>query len=207
MAKRRATGDVVIHIKGRNIEVTDPIRKWVAKKMGHLNRYFDQLAEIDVILTSEHVHHPEQRIVAEANAHVQGRLLHAKGTGADPHTAIDTLVDTLHQQLTRYKERLQTHRALGLSEATALEEATQAEVGDTTLESEQQETKSSSTRGGRIVREQQILAKPMFPDEAVEELESLGQPFLIFLNAENDQINVLYRRHDNTYGLIEPVFE
>lgn len=204
MTGRQKSSDVIVHVKGRNMVVTDAIRERAVQKVGHLDRYLDRLTEVDVLLCVEHAGHPNERNVAEASARVKGKLIHAQVTDADMYAAIDALVDKLHHQLTRHKERTRRHKGGGVGATT--DAALAAIVAEPALDDvDGPETETPAE--GLIVRRKQFTLKPMFADDAAEELEALGHTFFVFLNAETEQVSVIYRRRDSTYGLIEPAFE
>lgn len=184
--------------------VTDPLRKYVVAKMGRLDRYLDRLSRIDVVLTSENTRQASRRNVAEAHATVRGKVLRAQATDADMYAAIDGLFDKVHQQLTRVKEKARSHKGAETSE-------TEAEESVADRDEEASDIESAETDDGRedrrIVRVKQFAPKPMFPDEAIGELEELGHAFYVFLSAESEKLSVVYTRKDGSFGLIEPAFE
>ncbi len=113
MTKRHESEPVKVSVTGRNMPVTDPIETYVITKMGKLDRYLDRLSQIDVVLSSDQARQASQRQRAEATAVVKGRVLRAEVTNADMYAAIDGLVDKLHLQLTRHKERTRAHKGRG----------------------------------------------------------------------------------------------
>lgn len=205
MTQHREAADLVVNVKGRNMAVTDAIHDHAVEKMRNLSRYLDRLSTIDVLLSVEHSRNRSTRHMAEATARVRGKLLRAQVVDADMYAAIDGLVHKLHLQLTRHKERTQAHRGAGVS--ASMDALTGAQPRDATEEYAELAEVEEPALAGRIVRSKHFTLKPMFADEAVDELEELGHAFFVFLNAETEQVNVLYKRKDGAYGLIEPAFE
>ncbi len=177
-------------IKSKNMEVPEALRQYLEKKLGKLDRYLDNISTVTIELSTSTSKTAGSRTVAQATLVANGAILRGEESAGDPQSAVDLVTDVLHRQITRYKEKLQNRgRVLG-SRAQPAEEA---EVEED-LEEEQP----------RIVRTKQFAYKPMAAEEAVEQMELLGHDFFVFLNAATEQVNVLYRRRDGDYGLIEP---
>jgi putative sigma-54 modulation protein len=181
----------MVHVKGKNINVTPALHAQVVAKMGRLDRFLDRLSTIDVELCVEKTRDVTHQNTVEATAHVPGRIIRVRACGEDMFTAIDEAVEKLYRQLNRKKERMKSHHG----EKLAMLVADQIEREDMV---------SEENGAGSIVRVKQIDMKPEFEDEAVANMEELGHSFYVFLNAQSEQINVLYRRRDGNYGLIEP---
>lgn len=184
--------------------ITEPLERYVVAKVGRLDRYLDRLSEVNVVLAAEKTREASRRNQAEATAMVRGRVLRAEAADADMYAAVDEMVDKLHQQLVRLKERTRSHKGVGLAES---ELGVVAEPLDDLPALPEDGDGAQEDGESRIVEVNQSLLKPMFPDEAIDELEQLGYAFFVFLNAQNERVSVLYRRRDGSYGLIEPVFE
>jgi putative sigma-54 modulation protein len=202
MPKRVAPEPLHVSVTGRNMPVTDPLEKYVVTKIGRLTRYLDRLARVEVVLANEHTREANGRNVAEATATVKGRTIRAEAADADMYAAIDGVVDKLHLQLTRVKERTRAHKGRGPGDAELPEPADL--LGSSPTEPDDEEL--ASPEGG-IVEVKQFALKPMFPDEAIDALEDTGHAFFVFLSAETEKVSVVYRRRDGAYGLIEPAFE
>ena len=180
--------------------VTEPLREYAVTKMGRLNRYLDQVSSVEIILSTEHTRESTARNLAQAVATVKGRTIRAECSHADMYAAIDGLVDKLHMQLTRLKERTRGHTRCGrIDEPGAADEADQDQEPGTPEE-------DGVEAPNRIVEVRQLSLKPMFPDEAIEEMNESGQTFYVFLSAQTEKVSVLYRRADGQYGLVEPAF-
>ena len=187
-------------ITGRNFTVTDALKEHAHERASTLKRYFDNIIEVDVILSVDKRKKPEKRH-AEVNLWASGTQLHSKESGPDMYQCINGAVARIERQLKRYKERLKENRhrtgrqqkdeRAALAVENHLYEAIHSVVD---LEDE----------GPRIVRSNKFAIKPMSVEEAALQLEALKQQFVVFSNAETNAVNVVYRRSDGSVGLIEP---
>ena len=200
MTKRSAPEPLQITVSGRNMPVSDQLKEFAVAKMARLSRYLDRLSRVDVVLTAEPTRAANDRNVAEATASVKGRTIRAEAAADDIKSAIDALVDKLHLQLTRTKERTRAHKGRGPGDA----ELPVGEMGEGYEDEDEDE--AAETIEDRIVEVKQFSPKPMFPDEAIDALEELGHAFFVFLSAQTEQVSVVYRLRDGSYGLIEPAF-
>ncbi|HZQ65065.1 MAG TPA: ribosome-associated translation inhibitor RaiA [Gaiellaceae bacterium] len=177
-----------LQVKGKNVEVSEAIRSYAEEKLGRLERHLADPTRVELELAVEKNPSIADNHVAEATVWTKGPVLRAKEASADMRASIDLLADKLERQVTRYrdKRRRHSHRGDGAvpepSVATAIDEE----------------------HAPLIVKTKQFSVRPMTPEEAVVELELVGHDFFVFRNAETEQINVVYRRHDAGYGLIEP---
>jgi putative sigma-54 modulation protein len=177
-----------LQVKGKNVEVSEAIRTYAEEKLGRLDRQLADPTRVELELTVEKNPSIADSHVAEATIWTKGPVLRAKEASTDMRASIDLLTDKLERQVTRYREKRQqrNHRANGdvpePSVPIALDEV----------------------NGPLIVKTKQFALRPMTPEEAVLELELVGHDFFVFRNGETDEINVVYRRQDAGYGLIEP---
>jgi len=183
----------VYKLIGRNLEITDAIRDYVEKKLSRLDRYQNGELMAKVVLSLAGSPHVEKRAKAEVQLDLPGGLLRVEEEDQDLYAAIDRMVDRLETQLKRYKER----RFVG--KRHSYQGPSPAEVRD--MEALR---KPEEEEGPRIVRVKRFEMKPMDPEEAVFQMEALGHDFFVFRNAKTEEINVVYRRKDGNYGLIEP---
>ena len=171
-------------INGKNIEVTQSLRSAVESKIGKLERYFTQDTEAHVMLSVE-----KGRQKIEVTIPVKGGIIRAEEANEDLYTAIDRVEDVIERQIKKYKTKLMDKRQAGGSlEPAFIEEDT----------ADEEEIK--------IVRTKHFDMKPMYPEDACVQMELLGHSFYVFINAESDQVNVVYKRKGDTYGLIEPEY-
>ena len=169
-------------ITGKNIELTDGLKQAVESKLGKLSKYFRDDTEATVTLSIE-----RELQKAEVTIPIKGNILRAEQATTDMYTSIDAAGDAIEKQLLKHRKKLiEKHHAVeGFSQAYLEEEA---EDEDEIL----------------IVRKKHFAVKPMDPEEACLQMEMLGHNFYVFRNADTDDICVVYKRKNNTYGLIEP---
>ncbi len=170
-------------VSGKNFEVSDRLREYVERKIGKLDRYLPTLTEARVELTLENTKNASQSQVVQVTLRNNGTILRGEERSADFTASVDAVLDKLTKQIDRYKTKRHRGRAAG-------ERETPAEEPDIS--------------GPRIVRTKQFRTPPISEEEAIEQMEMLGHNFFVFFNRERGAINVLYRRNDGNYGLIEP---
>ena len=171
-------------ITGRNIEVTQGLREAVEDKLGKLDRFFAPATEAVVRLS---VQKDIQKI--EVTIPVKGHIIRAEESSSDMYVSIDLVEEILERQLKKYKNKLidKKQSAPSFSEAFLQEDA-------------------SAEEEIKIVKSKKFAVKPMDPEEACVQMELLGHNFYVFLNADTEEVNVVYKRKGGTYGLIEPDF-
>ena len=171
-------------ITGRNIDVTPGLREAVIEKIGKLERYFNQDTEAIITLS---VTKDRQKI--EVTIPVKGHIIRAEEQSTDMYVSIDLVEEIIERQLKKYKTKLidkkQSH--IDFREFYVQEET---EADDEI----------------KIEKVKKFAMKPMDPEEACVQMELLGHSFYVFLNAETEEVNVVYKRKGQTYGLIEPEF-
>ena len=176
-------------IKSKNFDVTDRLRDYVEKKIGKLDRYLPSISEAWVELSTEGTKAAQDRQVCQVTIRSNGTILRAEERSDDIFTSIDTVLDKMYRQIARYKgKRKNRWRGAG----------TVVEPLPIDLEEESEEEVSN------IVRVKRFPMSPMHPEEAVEQMELLGHDFFVFFNGDEGRINVLYRRKDGDYGLLQP---
>ena len=186
-------------IKGRNLEVNDQLRGYVEKKLGKMDRYLPDIQEMRVELAEEQSRKASEREVVQVTIRSNGSLLRAEVRSGDIYSAVDGAAEKLQVQIKRYKgkrrrklEKAQIHAA-EIEEMEALSEATAPVVDE-----------DEGFFDGQIVRRKRVAMAPMSEEEAVDQMELLGHDFFVFFNAREAAINVLYRRTDGNYGLLQP---
>jgi putative sigma-54 modulation protein len=173
-----------LQVKGKNIEVTDSIRSYAEAKLRKLERQLSDPTRVELELAVERNPSIAQSHVAEATVWTKGPVLRARETSTDMKASIDQLAEKLARQVKRYKEKRRRRPS----------RATQVEPAPVTLDEGEP----------LIVKTKQFPVKPMSADEAVLQLELVGHDFFVFQNAESGDVNVVYRRRDASFGLIEP---
>lgn len=185
-------------IKGRNMEVNDRLREYVEKKIGKMTKFLPDVQEIRVELAEEKSRKTSERQVVQVTMRSNGTLLRAEERNSDIYAAIDAVADKLHGQINRFKgkRRRKMERA-----QVAQVEALETEFISAAMEPVAEEEEVFE---GRIVRTKRFSMVPMNEDEAIDQMELLGHDFFVFYNAASDSINVLYRRSDGNFGLLQP---
>jgi putative sigma-54 modulation protein len=175
-------------VKGRNLEVSEAIRSYAEKKLGKLDRQLTN-PRVELELAVENNPSITNNHVAEATIWTGGPVLRAREASTDMHASIDQLVAKLERQVRRYRSR-------GRSRRRRAARADGPSVESIPVVSDEEEP--------RIVKTKQFTVQPMGPEEAVLQLELIGHDFFVFRDAQSNDVNVVYRRNDGDYGLIEP---
>lgn len=185
-----------IETLARNMRLTDNTREYVEKKAAKLERYLQDIDEIRVELSNaKTARNANDRQVAQITLRGKGFILRTEERSDDLHTAFDVALDKMQRQIDRYKGKHYHGRGDGRSAAEAVEMAKEEWPVDETGE-----------LLPLIARRKKFVVLPMTEDEAVEQMRLLGHDnFFVFFNADKNSIQVMYRRRNGTYGLIEPV--
>ena len=171
-------------ISGKNIDVTPGLKSCIEQKLGKLERYFTPETEIIVTLSVE-----KERQKIEVTIPVKGHIIRSEQSSNDMYVSIDLVEEIIERQLKKYKNKIvdKKQAAVAFSDLFINEEYDSNDEVD-------------------IVKVKKFAMKPMDPEEACVQMELLGHSFYVFLNSETEQVNVVYKRKGNTYGLIEPEF-
>ena len=173
-------------ITGRNVNVTPGLRAAIEEKIGKLDRYFNPDTEVIVTLS---VQKDRQKI--EVTIPVKGNIIRAEESSSDMYVSIDLVEEIIERQIRRYRKKLIDKKQAALSfSQNFIEEEEEVPYDDEI----------------QIVKTKKFAVKPVNPEEACLQMEMLGHNFYVFLNSETDQVNVVYKRKNGTYGLIEPEF-
>jgi len=176
-----------LQITGKNVEISPEVRQYIERKLGKLSRHLRNIMESKVEISEEKTKSPQQHFVVQATIDSNGTLLRSQERGASLFAAIDKVVEVMDRQIERYKGKLyEKGRGSSLAKGGLSEEVAK------------EETVSN------VVKIKQFVVKPMSIDEALEQMELLGHNFFLFFNAEEERLNLLYRRRDGNYGLIKP---
>ncbi|MDO5336111.1 MAG: ribosome-associated translation inhibitor RaiA [Eubacteriales bacterium] len=171
-------------ISGKNITVTDGLKTAVEDKLGKLERYFTPDTEIIVTLSVE-----KERQKIEVTIPMKGSIIRSEQVSNDMYVSIDLVEEVIERQLRRYKSKI-----VDKEQAAA---SFQKSFMDKNYDEEDEV---------KIIRTKKFDIKPMYPEDACVQMELLGHNFFVFYNAETEQVNVVYKRKGNTYGLIEPEY-
>ena len=171
-------------IIGKNIEVTEGLKASVQDKLGRLEKVFADDTDVYVTFSVE-----KERQKIEVTIPMPKHIIRAEQASDDMYVSIDLVVEVIERQVTRYKKKIvdrEQNASLFQSDFFEVDEEDDEEV--------------------KIIRSKRFAVKPMYPEDACVQMELLGHNFYVFRNAETDEVNVVYKRKGNTYGLIEPEF-
>jgi putative sigma-54 modulation protein len=174
-----------LQVKGKNVDVSDSIRSYAEQKLGKLGRQLNELVQVELELAVERNPSIAANQIAEATIWTKGPVLRAREASGDMRASLDALTEKLLRQVKHYNDKRSRRADRGnggfSGGAPVVEEISP-----------------------QIVKTKQFAVKPMSAEEAVLQLELLGHDFFVFQNADSGEVNVLYRRKDGGYGLIEP---
>ena len=175
---------MAITVRGKNLDITPALKDYVEKRVKKVTKYFDKTGDITVILKVEKGRHQ-----VEVTVPVNGILLRGEESTSDMYASIDQVMEKIEKQIEKYKTKLEKKFRGG---------GFRADVASTVVVAEAEESE--------LVRTKKFAVKPMDADEAILQMNLLNHDFFMFLNIETEQVNVVYRRKDGHYGLIEPMF-
>jgi len=183
-------------VKARNLELSDRLRATIERKLQRLDRISRPEAEATVELIAHASHSADASHVAEVTLVSGADVVRSVSSGKTPVAALDTVLDKLERQVVRAKTRPRRVRERAAPEADfVLAREGMGTVGPT----------DGTSRSPRVSRIKRFDMEPMFEEDAITRMEELGHAFFLFLNAEGENLCVLYRRGDGSYGVIEPV--
>lgn len=174
-------------IRGKNIEVTEALKDYVEKRLSKLERFIEDVRVAQVTLSVEGESHKVEVTIPH-----NGIILRGEEETEDMYSSIDLVVDKLEKQIDKYKTKLyRRYRGIGFRKSLVRE----------------LETSGEAVEQFKIVRTKKFALKPMDVEEAVMQMNLLGHSFFVFFNSGTEEVNVVYRRHDGNFGLIEPRFD
>ena len=174
-------------ISGKNIDVTPGLKSCIEQKLGKLERYFTPETEVIVTLSVE-----KERQKIEVTIPVKGHIIRSEQSSNDMYVSIDLVEEVIERQLRKYKNKLVARNQEGSNFKQEFFES---------------EDTSSEDDEIKIIRTKRFGIKPMFPEDACIQMDLLGHDFYVFFNAETEEVNVVYKRKNGTFGLIEPEFQ
>ena len=175
-----------MHVTGRQIEVTDALQRALEKKLGKLDKYFQQggPVEANVTLEVQRGYH-----IVEVTLFIGGMILRSEDSTNDMYATIDSVVDKLERQIHKYKTRVNRKMR---------------DQGNTPPFISEDDTEDDDSL--KVVRTKRFAIKPMNVEEAILQMELLGHSFFVFRHSDTEEVNVLYKRKDGNFGLIDPQF-
>ena len=177
-------------VKGKNLDVPDAVRQYAERKMRRLERLLDDRTDAILEISVEHHKSADDSRIAEVTLVIDGQTLRGRADAISYEAAIDDVVDKVERRAVDHREKPRV-RARGSEEKGIL-----SRIADGTAD---------GGRERRVVKSKRFAIQPMFEEDAIAEMESLGHAFFVFVNAESERVNVLYRRRDGDFGLIEPI--
>ena len=172
-------------ISGKNIDVTEGLKQAVYDKLGRLEKFFNADTNAQVTFSVE-----KERQKIEVTIPMKGHIIRAEQVSDDMYVSIDMVAEIIERQVVRYKKKIiDQNQDAAYFQNQFLEEEDDDEFDEI-----------------QIIRSKRFAVKPMYPEDACVQMELLGHNFYVFRNAETDEVNVVYKRKGNTYGLIEPEF-
>jgi len=180
-------------ITGKNLEITDSLRKYVEKKIGRLDRYLSNIQDARVELEVENTRAAKDSQIAQVTLRTKQGLMRAEEASADMFASVDAVFDKMQRQVDRFKGKRWSKRAAAEAAAQAAAQAPVAPVDEETPEEHPV-----------ISRVKRFAMTPMDEEEAIQQMELLGHDFFVFFNVNQGHINVIYRRRNAEYGLIQP---
>jgi putative sigma-54 modulation protein len=178
-----------MQITGKNLDISVAANNYIKRKLAKVNRYLKKIEAFEVVASEEKTRSPDQRFIMQVTVQNRGTILRGEERGADLYTAIDKVAEVMNRQVEHYKGKLPSSRRRGTrSIRTPASEIPPSEV----------------EAGPRIVKTKRFDVKPMDIDEAIDQMVLLAHDFFLFYNTDNNKINLIYKRKDGNYGLIEP---
>ncbi len=194
MMVARIRDEVPLHVivQGKHLDVTPALRSYAEAKVGKIDRYFDHVQDAQVVLSVERRDRLGKAQVVEVTVRGDGIVLRGEEASPDMYASIDLVAAKLKKQIEKYRSKLILKRRIDESRRKA-RLITSAEAA-----------LRAGPRESLIVRTKRFAMKPMTPEDAALQMELLGHTFFVFRNASTMEVNVVYRRKDGHYGVIEP---
>ncbi len=183
-----------LDIRGKNIEVTDALKDYTTKRLSKLEKYFDDVKEAQVALSVDSEGHK-----VEVTIPINGMILRGEEATDNMYSSIDLVEEKLEKQINKYRTKLYRNTR-GAGFRKSLREEIEKEIKN-------KKEPFGTADVFNIVRTKRFALKPMDEEEAIMQMNLLGHTFFVFFNANSDEVNVVYKRKDGNYGLIEPNFD
>lgn len=186
-----------LSISGRHMDVTDAIRGHVEQGLAKIRGHFDRVIDVEVILGME-----KHRQIAEINLHANGLRINAKEASTDLYASFDAALEKIDRQIAKHKSRIMRHHPRTNKEARTFNHHV-IRLPEEMSDNGRQEAPAPNHH---VIHREKLSMKPMSIEEAALQLDLLEDPFIVFANADTDQVNVMYKRGDGAYGVIEPSY-
>jgi putative sigma-54 modulation protein len=177
---------MIIHITGKNLEISDSLKEMVIKKVKKLDRYFEPETEAAIVMSTQRA-----RQIVEVTIPFDGVILRGEEATDDMYTSIEHVVQKIEKQIHHHRTRLERRLRGG---------AFHSDDSDFDFQ-------DGTINNVKVVRTKKFAVKPLDVDEAALQMQLLEHDFFVFMNADTHEVNVLYRRKDGQFGLIEPMYD
>jgi len=182
-----------MHITAKNLELSPEARSYITKKLSKINRFLPNILSFDVVASEEKTRSPDDRFILQVTLDSNGTLIRGEERGRDVYTAADKTTEVMNRQIEHYKGKLPyTKKSAGPSIRTSNGEIEEPVIIE------------GNEDAPRVVKVNKYDVKPMSLEEAVDQMVLLGHDFFLYYNPDSRRINLLYKRKDGDYGLIEP---
>jgi putative sigma-54 modulation protein len=184
-------------VKGKNIDIPEPVRQYAERKMHRLERFLDDRTDAVVELSSEQHRTADDSQIAEITLIVDGQTLRSHAAGPTHQASLDAVIDRIERQAVDAREKPRGK--------VRVEEARARRIAETEPANDAIATETAPEARKGIVKTKRFAIEPMFEEDALDRMEELGHHFFIFVNAESEKVCILYKRGAGDYGLIEPM--
>lgn len=190
---KKDSGMLHVIVQGKHMQVTPALREYAEEKLGRIVRYFDQVHAAQVVLSVErHVGLGKAQVV-EVTVHGDGVVLRGEEASSDMYASIDLVTEKLKKQIEKYRSKVIDRRRIAESRKKTARIAASTRA-----------LRRPDTGEAQVVRVKRFAMKPMTAEDAAMQMELLGHDFFVFRNAKTMEVNVVYRRAEGNYGVIEP---
>ncbi len=190
-----------IKIYAKNLDLNAETEEYIHKRFSRLERHLKSISDAKLEVSRTAARAQPDRIIAQLTLKTGGTTLRGQETGLNLFAAIDAVTDVMDRQIKRYKGKV--YRSSKAKKTARIQDAI-VESQLPALDDDAEDDEEYSTDFGKVVRTKRFPMKPMTVDDAVSEMELLSHDFFLFRNTDTNEYNVVYRRHDGDYGIIEP---
>jgi len=190
-----------LQIRTNGTKLTDGMREFIDRRMAKLDRLAEHVVDAHLELRTEESRSGAETTTAQLTLHTGRHILRAEERDAEPARAVDSAIDKLISQVRKYNDKKVSRRKRGASPSMLMDDLPMMAVdgNDSAPDADGEELE-----GSQVVRTKRFAMKPMLVDEAIDQMQLVGHDFFLFRNAEENELNVLYRRRDGSYGLLAP---
>ncbi len=190
-----------LQIRTNGTKVTDGMREFIDRRMAKLDRLVEHVVDAHLELRTEDTRTGSQMTTAQITLHTGRHVLRAEARDAEPARAVDGVIDKLIGQVRKYNDKKVSRRKRGAIQPNIVDDINPILVANDSSLAPGDETEDDD---GTVVRTKRFTMKPMLVDEAIDQMQLVGHEFFLFRNVDEDELNVLYRRRDGSYGLLAP---